>query len=164
LVVHVFSDFQCPYCRQAEGVLHELELAHPGKLRFVWHDLPLDFHDYARPAALAGREAFAQKGNAGFWKMHDLLFSVRDGEPEGKAVALERSDLEGYARSLGLDSKRFAAALDGKTHDAALAADKQLADSLGIRGTPAFVVGNYLVTGSRPREHFERLIELAQKH
>ncbi|HSC88453.1 MAG TPA: thioredoxin domain-containing protein [Polyangiaceae bacterium] len=155
--IHVWSDFQCPYCRQAELVLRDLDRAHPGELRYVWHDLPLDFHDHALPAARAGREALAQKGSAGFWKMHDLLFAL-----DGERVALEPSDLDGYARTVGLDPARFERGLAAGTHDPAIEADIAAATALGLRGTPAFVVAGYLVKGARPIEHFERILELAR--
>jgi len=155
VTIHAFSDFQCPFCRQGEEVLRTLDARYPRQLRFVWHDLPLDFHARALPAARAGREAFAQKGNAGFWKMHDLLFGL-----DASGVALERDDLLGYAAAVGLDKIKFEKAIGSEAHGAAIDTDKALADRFGIRGTPAFVVGPYLVTGARPIEHFERLIEL----
>lgn len=154
--IHIWSDFECPYCKRVESVLAELTRRHPQKLRFIWHDLPLDFHEAARPAARAGREAFRQQGSAGFWKMHQLLF----GE-EGQASELDREALLRYGRKLGLQMNAYEKALDSEEHDAAIDADIQLASSLGLRGTPAFVVGGYLLKGAQPIEEFERLIEIA---
>lgn len=155
VTIHIFSDFQCPFCRQSEQILQKLEKQNQEQLRFVWHDMPLDFHERALPAARAGREAFAQKGNAGFWKMHSLLFSLEDG-----AVSLMPEDLRNYGKQVGLDATRLNKALEDASVHPQIEADKALAASLGIRGTPAFVVGPYLVTGARPAEHFQRLIDM----
>jgi protein-disulfide isomerase len=154
-VVHVFSDFQCPYCRRAESTLAELDKAFPGKLRFVWHNLPLSFHEHARPAARAALEAFSQKGNAGFWKMHAALFNL-----DGEASAVDAEDLTAHAKKLGLDMKRFEQGVSGTTHEAAITADEKLAQAYGFSGTPAFVIGDYVVTGARPLAYFTRITNL----
>ena len=52
-------------------------------------------------AAEATAEAFAQKGAAGFWKMHDLVLANQGGEGQ------EREALERYAGEVGLDLARF---------------------------------------------------------
>jgi protein-disulfide isomerase len=156
VAVHVFSDFECPYCRQAEQTLLELERRHPGTLRIVWHDRPLDFHPLARPAARAGREARRQGGDAAFWKLHALMFGLA-----GEKAAVGRADLLAHAKAVGLDVAAMEKAIDTPLHDAAIDRDIALATSLGFQGTPAFVVGNYALTGARGLRHFERLVALS---
>ena len=124
-----YGDFECPYCGRAESVIREL-LADFGDVRYVWRHLPLaDVHPHAQRAAEAA-EAAAEQG--AFWEMHDLLFQHQD--------ALRPSDLEGYARSLGLDAERFNDEL--RTHDyaARVADDVDSADLSGVSGTPTFFV------------------------
>lgn len=154
ITIHVFSDFECPYCKQGEQLIKELEEKYKDKLFIVWHDFPLDFHENARPAAQAAREAFAQKGQAGFWKMHQLLFAF-----DSETPALGESDILSHTKALGLSEEKMQKALTDLTHDAAIDAEIELAKGLGIRGTPAYVVDGYLVTGLKPQRHFERLIE-----
>jgi protein-disulfide isomerase len=154
VTVHVFSDFECPYCRQGEQLLAQLEELFPQKLRFVWHDFPLDFHERARPAARAGREAYARLGSRGFWQMHERLFNL-----DGEKAALSHSEILTHGRALGLEPKRLEDALGGTLHDGAIDADIEVAKSLGIRGTPAYVVGGYMVTGVKQLRFFERLVE-----
>lgn len=156
VTIHVFSDFQCPYCKHAEETLQGLEATFAGKLRFVWHNLPLSFHARAMPAARAAAEAYKQKGETGFWNMHDLLFG-----PASETPALETEDLLGYGRSLKMDIPALTRALDQESPEASIEADQALAESMGIRGTPAFIVGGYLVTGARAKAHFERVVRMA---
>lgn len=158
ITIHVFSDFECPYCKQGERLIEELEDTYQGKLRIVWHDFPLDFHERARPAALAAREAFEQKGSTGFWKMHERLFAFESERPE---LSLEQ--IEAHAAELGLDVAKVRSAITEGRHDDAINADIELGESLGIRGTPAYVVDGYLVTGLKPARYFERLIDGALK-
>jgi Na+/H+ antiporter NhaA len=124
-----YGDFECPYCGQAEPVIREL-LADYGEVRYVWRHLPLtDVHVHAQLAAEAAEAAAEQDA---FWEMHDLLFQHQD--------ALRRSDLEGYARELGLDFDLFDEALRTHRDAARVADDVDSADLSGVSGTPTFFV------------------------
>ncbi len=156
IVVQMFSDFQCPFCKRAVPTVEDLEKAFPGRIRVVWRNLPLPFHQHARLAAAAAMEAFAQQGNKGFWKMHDLLFAGQS-SPGG----LERQAIEGYAQQLGLDMAKFRAALDDGRHDAAIKKDEAIAKTAGVSGTPAFVINGYFVSGAQPLAAFKKVVKIA---
>lgn len=151
VVIEEVSDFECPFCKRAEPMLDELMKAYPGKIKIVWRDNPLPMHPHAALAAEAAREAYAQKGNAGFDKMRRLLFDNQQ--------ALERTDLERYAASIGLDPARFARALDERTHRSAVEADAQASADAGVRGTPAFFIGPYFLSGAQRVGKFRRLVD-----
>ncbi|KYF83320.1 hypothetical protein BE11_07535 [Sorangium cellulosum] len=155
VVIQMFSDFQCPYCARGGATMDELLKAFPGKVRVVFRHLPLPFHPEAQLAAEAAMEAMAQRGPAGFWKMHDRLFK------DNAASNLDRAALEQHAASLGLDAARFARALDERTHRAAVEADMQVAKSAGITGTPGFVINGYLVSGAQPLAKFKKVVRRA---
>jgi protein-disulfide isomerase len=139
-----------------DKTLTALEKAYPNKLRFVWHDYPLSFHEHARAAAIVAREVRAQKGDPGFWKFHDLLFS--------SDASLSDETLSKSAATLHLDSARLSAAQSDGRFDSVLAKDKALADDVGIRGTPAFVINGYYLSGAQPLKAFERIIRYALAH
>ena len=84
--------------------------------------------------------------------MHDLIW--RGGAPN-------RAALLGYARTLKLDSDRFARALDDQRHDATIDRDVALADAHAIPATPTSVINGHTVVGSQPIEEFRRVIDLA---
>ncbi|HYP77057.1 MAG TPA: thioredoxin domain-containing protein [Polyangiaceae bacterium] len=156
IVIHEFADFQCPFCQRVEQTLIELDKAYPKQLRFVWHDYPLPFHEQARPASIVAREARAQKGDDGFWKIHDLLFS--------SDAALSEEILAKSAASLQLDPGRLSAARSDGRYDGVLAKDRALAEDAGIRGTPAFVINGYYLSGAQPLKAFKRVIRYALAH
>jgi protein-disulfide isomerase len=108
-----WSDFQCPFCARAEETLTRLRQEYPDKIRFVWRDMPLPFHDQARPAAIAARAAGAQ---GKFWAMHDRLYAAG-------VAPLGRDRFEKEAGELGLDGKRFRAALDAEQGKSGIDAD-----------------------------------------
>lgn len=156
VVVQEFSDFQCPFCSRAEPTVDEVLKAYPGKVKVVWRNLPLSFHQDAQLAAEAAREVFVQKGSDGFSKMRELLF-----KHQGDVDGLKRTALEGYAATLGLDLKKFGKALDDHTHAAAIEADKKAANDAGISGTPGFTIGPYYLSGAQPLSKFKKLVDRA---
>jgi protein-disulfide isomerase len=156
VVVQEFADFQCPFCKRAEDTVDEVVKAYGGRVKVVWRNLPLSFHADAELAAEAALEAKAQKGNDAFWKMHDLLF-----KNQGVDGALQRPALDGYAQELKLDMTKWAAALDGHTHQAEIEADKHAADGAKITGTPSFVINGYSLVGAQRYIKFKRVVERA---
>jgi len=69
----IFSDFQCPFCRQAANILNAQWAAENGEARLVFRHFPLPMHGWARPASEASVCAAQQKGEF-FWTVHDFLF------------------------------------------------------------------------------------------
>jgi protein-disulfide isomerase len=159
VTIHEFADFECPFCSRAEGTMKQIAKAYGDKVRFVWHDLPLPFHEHALPAARAAREARRQRGDSGFWKLHDTLLADR--------TKLERSDLDDDARALGLDMTKWSAALDADGRPPEVEADSAAASALGFTGTPSFVIvgaaakRGYTVVGAQDYARFRKLIERA---
>jgi protein-disulfide isomerase len=157
--ITIFSDFQCPFCKRVEPTLAELEKEYGDKIKFVWRHMPLPFHADAPLAGQAAQEAFAQKGNVGFWKMHDKLFEVQGTSED----AIKRPGLEKAAQELGLNMDKFKAALDSNAHKAKLDADSKIGNDAGINGTPAFVINGYYLSGAQPTAAFKKLINRALK-
>jgi protein-disulfide isomerase len=148
VTVVLFSDFQCPFCSRVEPSISQLEKEFPGKIRVVWKDFPLGFHEHARPAAIAARAA----GDEGkFWQMHSKLFENQR--------ALDRASLEKYAQELGLDLPKFRAALDSGKHSALIDADMKAGQSVGVQGTPAAFINGRKISGAHPYETFKKVVE-----
>jgi protein-disulfide isomerase len=159
VTITIFSDFQCPFCKRVEPTLAEIEKEYGNKVRFAWRHMPLPFHQDAPLAGQAAQEAFAQKGNAGFWKMHDKLFEAQGTSED----AIKRPGLEKIAQEIGLNMDKFKAALDSNAHKAKLDADSKIGNDAGINGTPAFVINGYYLSGAQPTAAFKKLINRALK-
>jgi protein-disulfide isomerase len=151
VTIVAFSDFECPFCGRVLPTLEQLEKDYGNKIRVVWRNQPLPFHQSAMPAAQAAMEAFAQGKSEKFWKMHDTLFAHRD--------ALSRADLEKYAGEIGLDVPKFKQALDANKHEAAIKADMELGANVGARGTPSFFINGRSLRGAQPVDKFKEVID-----
>ena len=144
-----FSDFECPFCKQAHPTLKQLLERYPGKIRLAYRDFPLDsIHPQARRAAEAARCAHDQTK---FWEYHDVLFS--------QSPRLSTDDLRRYADQVGLDVTKFDDCLTAGTHKAAVQRDLDEGNRLGVTGTPAFFVNGRPLSGAQPLEAFARVID-----
>ncbi len=157
VTMQVFSDFECPFCKRVEDTLKQVDAAYGDKIKVFWRHKPLAMHKNAPLASEATQEAYAQKGNVGFWKMHGLLFEKQGTGPE----VLQRPALESYAETLGLDMAKFKKALDANTHKAFVDSESAVADKAGISGTPAFVINGYFISGAQPFAKFKKIIDKA---
>ena len=153
VVIQEFSDFQCPFCQRVQATLDEVMKEYGTRVKLVWRNMPLAMHPDAARAAEASMEAFAQKGNDGFWKMHDLLFQ-NQGE-------LGRDALDGYARKMTLDMTKWKASLDGDTQKPVVDADAKAGGDGHMNGTPSFLINGYFLSGAQPYARFRRLIDRA---
>jgi len=149
----VFTDFECPFCARSAADLHDIVRRYPDKIRLVHKDFPLASH---QKAELAARAAFAAHRQNRFWEMHDTIFSAI-GSP------LDEQRLETMAIGLGLDLKQLQEDMGSAAATASLAADKKLAQKLGISGTPTVFVNGRRVDEGIPGVK-QRIIEEFLRH
>jgi protein-disulfide isomerase len=143
-----YSDFQCPYCRQAESSLRQVLKKYGDRVRLVYMDFPLSFHQHAMEAAMAARCADEQ---GQFWPYHDALFE----SPSG----LSAPALKGVAAQLGLDRASFDTCLDERKYESAVASDRAQGEASGASGTPYFNVNGQSMSGAQPASAFESMID-----
>jgi len=146
-----FSDFQCPYCSKVEPTLKDLKVQYGDRIRLVWKNEPLPFHQRAVPAALFALEARAEKGDRGFWDAHDRLFAS---QPK-----LEDADLDVIGRAMGLDLAKTHAAMATKKYQSTLDADSDLGDDVQASGTPHFFINGRRLVGAQPKDKFVAIID-----
>jgi len=158
VTIQIFSDFQCPFCKRVEPTLKQVADEYKDKVKFVWRNMPLPFHQDAPLAAEAAMEVFAQKGSTGFWKFHDMLFDA-----QGTDAGIKRDNLEKLAQELGCDMTKFKEALDTNKHKAQIDADTAVASAASINGTPAFSINGYFISGAQPYAAFKSAIQRALK-
>ncbi|MCA9524217.1 MAG: thioredoxin domain-containing protein, partial [Myxococcales bacterium] len=152
VTVVIFSDFQCPFCSRVEPTLDQVKKTYgPSKVRMVWKNQPLPFHDKARPAAEAAQTVFMLKGNDAFWKWHDTAFT---NQKELGAASFEK-----WATAAGVDAGKFKAALSAKKASKKIDEDMELAKKVGANGTPSFFINGVSLSGAQPFPKFKEAID-----
>jgi protein-disulfide isomerase len=91
-----------------------------------------------------------------FWDYHDLLFERQSGENQG---AFNKENLKRFAADLGLDTAAFNTCLDSGKHAALVSSETSMVQSMGVRGTPAFLINGRPLVGAQPFEAFQQAIE-----
>lgn len=146
-----FSDFECPFCaRFYEQTLPQIEenYINTGKVKLVYRDYPLGFHQNAQKAAEAA-ECADEQGK--FWEMHDMIFENQN--------AIDTASLKQYAGQLGLNTSEFNDCLDSGRMASEVQKDFSDGSLYGVTGTPAFFINGVLVSGAQPYSVFEQVIE-----
>lgn len=149
-----FSDYECPFCgmyfTDAYGQIKS-EYVDTGKVKLVFRDFPLDFHENAQKAAEAAECAGKLGGDEKYWEMHDKLFSNQEN--------LDVDSLKEYGQQLGLNSAEFNACLDSGEMEQEVKQDMLDGQGYGVTATPAFFINGKLFVGAQPFSVFRDIIE-----
>ena len=137
-----YSDFQCGYCARAASQVADFLKDYEGKVRFFYKQFPLSFHKWAEEASIASLCVYDQS-NEKFWKIHDAIFEK---QREIK-VADARETFSGMARGLGVNMKKYDECVKSEEAKRRVASDMKEGQSLGVSGTPTFVVDGFVISG-----------------
>ena len=148
-----FAEFQCPYCGKAGEAIDQVLKEYEGKVKMVYRDFPLGFHDRAIPAAVAAN-CSGEQGK--YWEMHKLLMSNQR--------ALQESDLTGHATTLGLDMEKWNTCRQDPAQEAEVRKDMQDGAAVGVTGTPAFFINGIMLSGALPFSEFKAIIDQELKN
>ncbi|HLC32078.1 MAG TPA: thioredoxin domain-containing protein [Candidatus Nanoarchaeia archaeon] len=151
-----FTDYQCPFCSKffSESYVQLVkEYVDTGKVRVVVKEFPLSFHPEAQKAAESAHCVRDQLGDAGYFRMHDLLFKNQ--------AELGVDNEKKWARTLGVQGAKFDECLDSGKFADVVAADLDYGQTLGVTGTPAFFINGQMVEGAQPYAVFKQAIDAA---
>jgi len=150
-----YSDFQCPFCARAYATVEDQVLKEYGdKVKFYFKHFPLGFHPWAEPASIAVECAARQNADA-YWKLYDWYFKNQSQVNPQNVKEKAWSVLE----PLGLDKAKFDACFDNKETQAEVKAEMAEGQSIGVSGTPSFVINGRLLVGAQPFEQFKAVID-----
>lgn len=144
-----FSDFQCPYCKQAALTLKALMQNYGSNVKLVFKQMPLSIHPDAFKAAQASVCADEQ---GKFWEYHDTLFDSSD---------ISEPAIKKYASRLGLRMDEFKICMDSPASAATVRRDMQQAARADVQGTPTFFVNGKLIRGINGLEAFRNVVDQA---
>ena len=155
VVLSEFSDFECPFCtRFAVETAPKLKekFVDTGLLRIEWNDLPVN-GPHAETGAQAGRAA----GNQGkFYEFHDVLYNNTYDNQTGGHPGYDVADYVRFAKEAGIeDLEKFRTEIENEEYRDVVRQALHYASSIGMRGTPAFILGDRFISGAQPYEVFE---------
>lgn len=157
ITIVVFSDFQCPYCREfARTIRENLPKTYPRDVRVVFKDFPIEsIHPWAPAAAEAGH-CLGDVNSDLFWTFHDWIFE-HQGEINKDNL---REKVLAFASNHGLGESTIASCLD--THAKAAEVQKSIEQGkkLAVEQTPTFFLNGRRVPGALPWKSLDTLIRM----
>ena len=144
-----FMDYRCTYCRKAWSEVEDL-VKSDGNIRFVLKEFPILGDD----SVMSSRFAIAVRllnGDDAYKKAFDALITLRG--------AADTDTLARLASDLGLDSKAVLDKMGSDAVAAIITANRALGDTLGVSGTPTFVMGNTIIRGYLPEEEMKKIVD-----
>jgi protein-disulfide isomerase len=135
--IEVFSDFECPYCREFYLNVIRLvlrEYSSKGSVCIVYHEFPLPTHKYAREAARYA-EAASRMNQQVLVKVHEALFKsqpdwIEDGKLE---VAISKALPE-------QDILKLKTIMKDPSINAVIDKEMELGKKSGVTGTPTMLI------------------------
>ena len=146
-----FFDYACPYCKSMEETLRSL-LKEDSNVRLVLKEFPV----LGQGSVLASRAALASREQDKYPAFHDALIATRGQFNEGIIMNI--------AHSVGLDTDRLKADMAKPEVVAAIKSNHELAETLSIGGTPAFVVGDQIYPGAMDLAALKQAVAQARKN
>lgn len=144
-----FFDYNCPFCRKMVPTMQRLIASDPG-LRVVFREWPV----FGEGSEFAARAALASLGQGKYWQVHAGLMAMKDRAAEASVMRV--------LGTLDLDLDRLRADMDAPRVTGHIARSHELADHMGLVGTPTLIAGDEAVFGENTLADLQALVKRAR--
>lgn len=148
ITVVEFFDYRCGYCKRAAGAVTQLQ-HDDRRVRVIYKDLPI----LGETSELAAKAALASQAQGKHQLFHEAMLAYKGD--------LTKESLLTLAGEVGLDTTKLEADMRNPEWQAVIDSNRALARTLGISGTPGFIVGTELVPGALDLNGLKDLIARA---
>ncbi|TKD51011.1 DsbA family protein [Sphingomonas baiyangensis] len=149
VTVVAYMDYACGFCRQSLPMLDQLMATDPG-VRVVFRELPI----LSAESRTAAEWSLAAARQGKFAAFHDALYASGRLTPQAIEAAIARAGID---RSAGAAFTRSQAATEE------LSRNLSIAGKLGMTGTPAWVVGDRVLSGAVPLAAMQASVRAARE-
>jgi protein-disulfide isomerase len=139
-----FFDYNCGFCKRALPDVVKL-VDNDDKVRFVFKELPI----FGEESEGAAKAALAAGKQGKYFEMHQKLFSDPGKADKDKALKI--------AQEIGLDVLQLEKDMESPEVQKALDEAKDLAQKLGLQGTPLYLIGDRTIPGA-PDDLYDQLV------
>lgn len=153
----VLSDFSCPMCTSwgTETLTKLQQYVDDGTLKIQWHNMVIFADQYQSDMAAKGAIAAMKQD-----KLWDFVRAAYESAPEGEHPTYDENKVIQIAQSVGItDLGRFKSDMNAPETQATISEETDSAHSVGVNGTPFFVLGDSTISGAYPFEYFENSIK-----
>ena len=144
-----FFDYRCPYCKSVGETVRQV-VAEDGGIRLVMKEFPILGPD----STFAARAALASMAQDRYEDFHFAMMNA-----PGKVTP---DQVRAIAAHIGLDVAKLQRDMQSDEIERIINENIALAEDVGIRGTPAFVIGDQVVPGAVDAETLKDLVTRAR--
>ncbi len=144
-----FFDYRCGFCKRAQPIIQQL-LKQDGGVRLALKEFPI----LGPESLFASRAAIAAMTQERYAPFHEALMAAQGALSESRVLRI--------ATENGLDPAKLRKDMDDPKIEKIIARNHEIAESLGISGTPSFIIGDTLVPGFAELEQLQKLVEAAR--
>ncbi|OON40371.1 copper resistance protein [Izhakiella australiensis] len=142
LTMVLFTDYNCPYCKQLDPLLEKIVKTHPDVALIL---KPLPFRGESSMSAAQHALTVWKTQPDKFWALHQRLMA--------KKGVLDDASIKAAEQKAGVTPDVSSAASRSEIDQ-----NLMLARKLGVQGTPATLIGDHLVSGAVPYEQLEAIV------
>lgn len=144
-----FFDYNCGYCKRvAEDV--DTVVKEDGQVKVVWAEFPI----LAESSYTAAKAALAANMQGKYTAFHMAMMTAKGG--------LDDETIYKLAADAGLDVEKLKTDMAKPEVEAAIKNNHEIAKSLDISGTPAFIIGDKVFPGAIPADALRKAIAEAR--
>jgi protein-disulfide isomerase len=134
-----FFDYNCGFCKRALPDMLSLLKDDP-KLKVILKEFPVLGPGSVEAAKVAVAVRMQDKGGKKYLEFHQKLLGGRGQADKARALAV--------AKEVGLDMKRIDTDMASDEVKVSLEETLKLGETLGLNGTPSYIIGNDVVVGA----------------
>lgn len=156
VVVVMFSDFQCPHCRdEAKMIRSNLVQTFSKEVRAYFKDFPIEqIHNWAKPASIAGRCVYRENQDK-FWDFHDWAFEHQ----ESLTAENFRSKFEAFLTDRKIAAIPVLQCFDTKATESDITKSFAEGRALEVNSTPTLFVNGRRLAGNLSWPQLKQIIE-----
>ena len=152
VTVVFYTDYQCPFCRKVHPELNRLA-EEDGHVRIVYRDLPL----FGAASEESARAAIASQWQGKHAEFNDALMQTQGRLDSDKIrAAADRAGVDWAELQRDMEARR--SEIDGL-----IGRTSMQAAQMGLQGTPALLIGPYMVPGAINFEGLTEAVALARQ-
>ena len=140
-----FFDYNCGYCKRVLPTVQQL-MDEDKNLRVIFKDFPI----LGPSSELAAKWSLAADMQGKYFEFHKALLAAHG--------AINEEMLSNLAKDAGLDVEKLKKDAQDSSVSDKISKNRQLATSMGLTGTPAFVIGDQVAPGALPLDQFKEII------
>jgi len=151
ITIYEFFDYNCGYCKSVVKTIFDV-LSEDKKVNFVFVEFPI----LSKESYIAAAAALAAEKQSLYTDFHLSLMKIRG--------RINENIVFKTAKDIGLDINKLKTDMKSLEIENKLKQNREIAKSLGLNGTPAFIIGNIIYPGALEKNSLKQMIKQFRKN